>query len=156
VTNLRVPWPLLLLLLPATEIAGFIVVGQKIGVLATLALILATFVLGLVLLRIQGFGILSRIREESERGIVPGREMIHAAMVMVAGFLLLLPGFLTDLIGLLLFLPFVRDFGWRMLRAKFAPVAGNATRPAPVIDLDRDEYGSAPRPDSPWREDQGR
>lgn len=151
--------PILLLLLPIAEIAGFIVVGGEIGVLATLALIFATSIAGIVLLRIQGIGLLARIRRETELGRVPGREMIHAAMIMLAGILLLIPGFITDLAGLLLFIPVVRDFGWKLLRGRVVtmPQSGRsqaaASHSGRIIDLDESEYDSPPRPDSPWRRD---
>ena len=152
---MRIPWfALLLLILPVAEIAGFIVVGSEIGVLATLLLIFATSLLGLLLLRIQGIGVLARIRRESDAGRIPGREMIHAAMILIAGVLLLVPGFLTDLAGLLLFIPAIREIGWRLVRDRIVLVGESghaARRQAPVIDLDESEYDSQPRPDSPWR-----
>ena len=107
--------PFLLLALPVAEIAVFIVVGQYIGLLATLAMILVTAVIGSALLRIQGFGLLQRIGREAEQGRVPGRELVHGVMILIAGVLLLTPGFITDAIGFLLFVPAVRDLGWRLL-----------------------------------------
>lgn len=167
--------PLFLLALPFLEIAGFVIVGQKIGVLSTLALVIASGVLGAILLRTQGLGAMSRIRRELDAGGDPGREVAHGAMIMLAGVLLLIPGFVTDIIGLLLFLPPVRDLAWGFLRKRvvvsaagfggFArpgagPGAGPGARPhgrrgGKTIDLDADEYSSGseggPRPDSPWR-----
>jgi UPF0716 protein FxsA len=163
--------PLVLLALPFLEIAGFVIVGQQIGVLYTLALVIASGILGAILLRIQGFGVMSRIRRELEAGGDPGREVAHGAMILRAGVLLLIPGFVTDIVGLLLFLPPVRDLAWGFLRNRvvvstrgFAgfsrPGAGSGTRPydrrgGKTIDLDADEYSSGPdggpRGDSPWR-----
>jgi UPF0716 protein FxsA len=163
--------PLFLLALPFLEIAGFVIVGQQIGVLYTLALVVASGILGAILLRIQGFGAMSRIRRELDAGGDPGREVAHGAMILLAGVLLLIPGFVTDIIGLLLFLPPVRDLAWGFLRDRvvvsaggfggFArPGAGSGARPhdrrgGKTIDLDADEYSSSPdgdaRADSPWR-----
>jgi UPF0716 protein FxsA len=150
----RTSWfALLILLLPVAEIAGFILVGEEIGVLATLALIFATSFLGILLLRVQGFGLLARIRSETEQGRVPGREMVHGLMIMIAGILLLLPGFITDLLGLLLFIPAVRDLGWSLLKSRIV-VAGTSYPPSPaerIVDLEDSEYRREPRPDTPWR-----
>lgn len=148
----------LVLALPVVEITGFIIVGGEIGVLATLALIFVTSALGIVLLRIQGLGVFHRIRAETDRGRVPGREMVHGLMIMIAGVLLLLPGFVTDLAGLLLFIPPIRDLGWKLLRSRI--VAGSGIEPrfrqarrGQTIDLEESEYDSPPRPDSPWQRD---
>lgn len=148
------------LLLPILEIAGFIVVGREIGVLPTLALIMLTSLAGIVLLRIQGFGILRRLNDEARSGRDPARDMIHGVMVVIAGLLLLLPGFITDAFGLLLFLPPVRDFVWRHFRqnitvytssaASFRTAGGNRDR-SPVVDLDEDEFERKPgNGSSPW------
>lgn len=101
--------PFLIFLVPILEIATFVVVGSHIGVLATLLLVMATSVAGAALLRIQGLGTLARIRAQVDRGALPDRELAHGAMIFVAGLLLLMPGFLTDVVGLLLFIPPVRD-----------------------------------------------
>lgn len=151
--------PLFLLALPFLEIAGFVIVGRQIGVFYTLALVIASGVLGVILLRIQGFGVMSRVRKELEAGQDPGRELAHGAMILVAGVLLLIPGFVTDIIGLLLFLPPVRDLAWHFLKGRIVVSAdsfGGFTRPAArsrgkTIDLDANEYSSRPHPDSPWR-----
>ena len=160
--------PLLLLALPVAEIAVFIVVGQYIGLFPTLAMILVTAVIGSALLRIQGFGLLQRIRQETERGRVPGRELVHGVMILVAGVLLLTPGFITDTLGFLLFVPAVRDAGWRVLRDRivvmsssgFAARAGardpRAAPAEPVIDLDAEDFERNPDPSSPWAGRDGR
>lgn len=155
--------PFLLLALPVAEIAVFIVVGQYIGLLATLAMILVTAVIGSALLRIQGFGLLRRIGRETEQGRVPGRELVHGVMILIAGVLLLTPGFITDALGFLLFVPAVRDLGWRLLSERivlmsssgFAAHAesGRDARPGrgePVIDLDAEDFERKTDPSSPW------
>lgn len=160
--------PFLLLVLPIAEITMFIVVGREIGVLATLGLILLTAIVGSLLLRTQGFGILRRISEETRAGRVPGRELIHGAMILVAGVLLLTPGFVTDTLGFLLFIPKVRDLGWRLVKDRITIVAsgvaggggryshGPARRPGkPVIDLGEEDFRREPSPDSPWRDGSG-
>lgn len=157
--------PLFVLALPIIEIAGFVIVGEEIGVLATLGLVITAAILGAVLLRIQGFGVMTRIRAEVDAGRDPSGEVIKGVMVLVAAILLLIPGFFTDIVGLLLFLPPVREFAWRALKrrviissARFGggfsaggPGASAGRGRGGTIDLDADEYSHAPRGDSPWR-----
>ena len=111
-------FPIFILALPLLEIAGFIIVGRQIGVLPTLGLVVLSSIAGALLLRIQGFGVMTRIRNEVEAGRDPGRELAHGAMILLAGMLLLIPGFVTDIIGLLLFIPPVRDLAWRFLKRR--------------------------------------
>lgn len=148
--------PLILIVLPLIEIAGFALVGSLIGVLPTVALAIATTVLGAVLLRIQGFGALMRIRATLEAGGTPGRDVVHGLMIALAGLLLVVPGFFTDALGLVLFLPPVRELVWRFLKARIV-VVGTAGRPAQgfrregsrTIELDADDF--ARRDDTPPR-----
>jgi UPF0716 protein FxsA len=151
--------PLFLLALPFLEIAGFIVVGSKIGVLATLALIILSIFLGVFLLRLQGFGLIQKIREETAAGRTPKRELVHGVMLLFAAFLLIIPGFITDIIGLLLFIPAVRDIGWRFISDRVVVVNSGNRRSSrtsrsqikdKVIELDPEDYSSKPDPNSPW------
>lgn len=149
--------PLLLLAWPLAEIAVFVIVGGKIGVLSTIGLILATAVAGSLLLRFQGFGVLRRIQAEIDAGRDPGRELANGAMILFAGILLLLPGFITDVIGILLFIPPVRNAVWRGLKGRvgsftyYGPTRSEAGKNARTIDLDPDDYTSEGDPESPWR-----
>jgi UPF0716 protein FxsA len=151
--------PLFVLALPFLEIAGFIVVGSEIGVLATLGLIILSIFVGVFLLRFQGLGLIQKIREETAAGRTPKRELVHGVMLVFAAFLLIIPGFITDIIGLLLFIPAVRDFGWRCISDRVVVVnSGERPRRRPdtsrikdrVIELDPEDYSSKPDPDSPW------
>ena len=158
---MRLPVLPLILILPFAEIAGFVIVGREIGVLPTLGLVVLSSVIGFALLRIQGLDILGRIRREMERGNVPGREMTHGVMILLAGFLLMVPGFITDIFGLLLFIPWVRDRVWQLLGRKIV-VSGASFRTGrrgpedhrkseKTIDLDADDYTSSNNSDTPWR-----
>lgn len=128
------------------EIAVFILVGDAIGVLPTLALILLSGVVGVVLMRVQGFGVIARIRAEQAAGRVPGREVLHGFMILAAGILLLLPGFVTDVLGLLLFIPAVRDGAWNLVKNRLTVVTNvrgfRGRRPPAdrVLDLDDDQF----------------
>lgn len=154
--------------IPILEIAVFIMIGEQIGVFATLAMIFVTAVIGTALLRQQGFALLARIRAETDAGRIPGAELGHGAMILVAGVLLLTPGFVTDAIGFLLFVPAVRQAIWRFIatRMKVHVVnmsASSATGSAQhrqdgVVDLDEDEWSRKGDPDTPWGQggEQGR
>lgn len=143
------------------EIAVFVLVGEQIGVLPTLALVLATAVAGSILLRIQGFGIFSRVQRMLDQGRMPGRELVHGVMILLAGVLLLTPGFVTDTLGFLLFIPPLRDATWGFLRNRVVVMRGTNSPPGGkghqerVIDLDMDDYTHTEDDDSPWRDHRG-
>lgn len=160
--------PFLLLAIPVAEIAAFILIGGKIGILWTFAMILLTAVIGSILLRVQGFQIINRLREESNAGRIPGKELGHGAMVLVAGVLLLTPGFITDTLGFLLFVPFIRSLIWSKLASRVSIITPegfgsrgrssfNQGRDGDVVDLDPEDFshsgGKNDRtdPSSPWR-----
>lgn len=155
--------PFLLLFIPILEIAVFIMVGGQIGVASTLGMILVTAILGSILLRIQGISTLARIQEKSRDGAIPGKELVNGVMIMIAGVLLLTPGFVTDSIGFLLFFPPFRHFLWSTLASKVVvqtkgafqqgshPFGQHQNRNTEdVVDLDPSEFSEKPNPDSPW------
>jgi UPF0716 protein FxsA len=148
--------PFLLLAVPLAEIATFVIVGSKIGVVATIALVLVTAVTGATLLRIQGLGTLDRIRTQMDRGEMPGRDLVHGLMIMIAGVFLLTPGFITDTLGLLLFVPSIRERAWRFLRERVLFTVRATSRSGGswrgdgrrTIDLDSEEFSRNDRPSS--------
>ena len=158
--------PFLLLVVPLAEIAAFVVIGGQIGVLATLAMVLVTAVIGSFLLRRQGIGLFNRINTEMRANRVPGRELVHGVMILVAGVLLLTPGFVTDTIGFLLFIPAIRDLVWRAVKDRIVvhtmtggfegPGGPRRSRDEGVVDLDEDEYRRNPDASSPWSDETGR
>ena len=97
-----------LILVPIIEIYVIVQVGQEIGVLPTLVLLVAVSLLGAALLRREGSRAWRSFQEATARGRVPAREVADGALVLLAGVLLLTPGFVTDAFGLLLLLPPVR------------------------------------------------
>jgi UPF0716 protein FxsA len=105
--------PLLLFLLlfvgvPLVELYFLIKVGSQIGAFSTLFLTVFTALLGGWMVRRQGFSTLTRVRGSMERGEVPAFEMMEGAVLLVCGFLLLLPGFITDVVGFVFLVPPVR------------------------------------------------
>lgn len=139
------PLFLLLLIVPLIEIGLFITIGQRIGVWPTLGLVLLTAVAGSILLRQQGMGVIRQLRRDIEMRRVPAGPLAHGAAIVVAGLLLLTPGFLTDTIGLLLFVPAVRRWLWRLVAERVVTVVrtDTARRKAGserVVDLESDEF----------------
>lgn len=126
---------------PFLEIAAFVAVGREIGIFGTLALTIATSAVGAVLLRFQGVASLMRVRREMAHGGEPMRAIGHTALIALGGVLLLLPGFVSDIFGLLLFIPAVRTalIGWIGRNAHVTVIrAGRGGRR--VVDLDPDEW----------------
>lgn len=99
----------LFLVVPIIEIALFVVVGTRIGLGPTLAIVLLTAVAGSWLVARQGSATWLEFQAQLARGELPGAPLAHGAMILVAGALLLTPGFLTDLIGFALLIPAVRE-----------------------------------------------
>lgn len=99
---------LILIAIPVTEIAVFIQVGGAVGVLPTLIIIVITAMAGASLLRQQGLQTLNRIRQSVDQQQFPAAELFDGLCLIIAGAFLLTPGFVTDGVGFLLFLPPVR------------------------------------------------
>lgn len=133
----------LFLAVPLTEIAVFIQVGGLIGPASTVAAVVATAALGLVLLRSQGLATLRRAQASVERGEAPVREVFDGACLLIAGVLLLIPGFVTDAVGFALFLPPVRS-GLR--RALGGAVAGAVGGGAVHVHSHGGAFGGARHP----------
>lgn len=149
---------------PIIEIAVFIKVGAWLGVAPTVAVIFLTALLGTALLRHQGFAVLMRVRESLAAGRFPVDEAFDGLCLLVAGVLLLTPGFVTDAIGLLLFVPPVRVLvrraaaGWLLSSGRVATWPGGPGAPPPggptVIDGEYEEIDGRRQPpggDNPWR-----
>jgi len=104
---------------PLIEITLFVKVGGLIGLWPTLAIVFGTALLGHSMMRTQGGQALARLQASLAEGRGnPGVEMVHGAMILVAGILLLTPGFFTDALGLALLVPRVRTavFNWAKSR----------------------------------------
>jgi UPF0716 protein FxsA len=119
---------LLFIVVPIVELYVIIQIGQAIGILPTIALLILDSVLGAALMRSQGRATWRRFNLALGEGRVPGREVMDGALVIFGGALLLTPGFLSDILGLILLLPPTRAVVRTMLLRRFAGriVAGAA------------------------------
>lgn len=109
----------LFVVVPIVELAVIIQIGREIGVLPTIALLIAASVLGTALMRSQGRATWLRFNAALAEGRVPGREVMDGALIIFGGALLLTPGFLSDVLGLFLLLPPTRAIVRKLLAARF-------------------------------------
>jgi UPF0716 protein FxsA len=118
---------------PLVEIYVLIQVGQVIGPWPTIALLILDSVLGSWLIKREGSRAWRELSAALNTGAIPGRELADAALILIGGTLMLTPGFVTDVLGLLLISPFSRPVARRLLisglRHRF--LRGNLRRPAP-------------------------
>lgn len=96
---------LLFILVPLAELYLFMQLGSRIGLGPTLAIIILTGILGAALTKAQGTRALTRFRQATAEGRLPHLEVIDGLLILLAGAVLLTPGFLTDTVGFLLLLP---------------------------------------------------
>jgi UPF0716 protein FxsA len=108
-----------LLVVPIAELAVLIQVGTTIGVWWTILLLIAVSALGSWLVKREGLGLWRRANRELEAGRMPTKELLDGVLVLFAGALLLTPGFLSDVVGILLLLPPTRALLRRLLRRRF-------------------------------------
>ncbi len=115
------PWLFIIIAVawPAAEIATFIAVARWIGLLGAVAGVVLSGMAGMALLRAQGLDTARRAQSQIARGQMPVIELFDAACLALAGLLLLLPGFVTDLAALPLLLPPVRRLLRRLLAGRF-------------------------------------
>ena len=99
---------LLFVLIPIIEIGVFILVGDQLGLGPTIAIVIITAVIGVNLLKQQGFVAIRDIQDSMNQGKMPALELAAGAQLLFAGGLLLTPGFVTDSIGFLLMIPAIR------------------------------------------------
>lgn len=103
---------------PLIEIGLFIQVGGLIGLFPTLAIVLVTAVLGTWLVRTQGAMALGQLRTSFSDLRDPTEPLVHGAMILFAGALLLTPGFFTDAVGFAFLVPSIRQAAYKSLRAR--------------------------------------
>jgi len=148
---------LLFILVPVAEIIVIFKVAGHLGWLETLSILLLVSIFGAWLVRREGINTLVRIQGDLARGVVPTKQIVDGLLILVAGALLLTPGFLTDIAGLLLLFPptriAVRSLLIRRYRTRIDAYQRGAT-PGPrmwthfVVDDDIvDTQGRERRPD---------
>jgi UPF0716 protein FxsA len=136
---MMLPLVLLFIAVPLAELAVIIQVGQAIGVWWTIGVLLADSILGAWLMRHQGRTTWRRFNAALQEGRVPTREVLDGALVIFGGALLLTPGFITDIFGLVLLIPPSRALVRVVLARRFASrmiVSAGRMRTRPPSDYD--------------------
>lgn len=140
---------LLILLVPIVEIWAILAVGGMIGGWQTAALLLAVTVLGGWIVRREGRRAWHTLQDAVRRGVPPDRELADGALVLAGGILLLTPGFVTDVFGLVLVLPLTRPL-LRALLLRRLQAAALASAGSPGIQFPGARFpGARPDPRSP-------
>ncbi|WP_455478821.1 FxsA family protein [Bartonella sp. B10] len=94
------------------EIAGFIFVGEEIGILATLSLVVLTAIIGIILLRIKGLNLLSNIQNNFLQGYPIENYVINDILIIIGAILLIFPGFVSDILGISLLIKPIHTIVW--------------------------------------------
>jgi UPF0716 protein FxsA len=110
---------LLFIGLPLLELYILIKIGSYLGAFQTIALIIFSGVLGLLLARLEGLRTLHQIRQNLSQGILPAEEMLDSVLIFAGGVLFVVPGVITDFAALVLLIPFTRTIFKRCLRRRF-------------------------------------
>ena len=111
---------LLIILVPIIEIYLFIKIGSQIGAISTISLILFTAILGVFYARYEGFNTLKSGMSQLVKNQLPVYEIVSGAALAFAALLLILPGFATDFIGLLLIFPLTRKLLFKKVSKKYS------------------------------------
>ena len=111
---------LLFTLIPVVELFLLIQLSSFLGPLSTIILVVSTGFAGASLAKLQGLQTITRIQENYKQGIMPGDELIDAFLILVAGIVLITPGLLTDIAGILLLIPSTRNTFKKSVKRWFA------------------------------------
>jgi UPF0716 protein FxsA len=112
------PFPLLFIALPIIELTGLILAGEEFGALNVVLWVILSFLIGIQVIRMAGWVTARNLQDSMRRGDMPLGAMFQAAGMVFAGIFLIIPGFLTDFIGLLLLIAPVRDAIGRSVATK--------------------------------------
>ncbi len=107
---------LIFAVIPVIELALLIKVGSIIGTMNTISIVILTAIIGAYMVKLEGLGVMSRIQANMQEGIFPAEELINGMLILIAGALLLTPGFFTDVIGFFMVIPVSRNFLKRIVR----------------------------------------
>ena len=131
---------LLFIAVPLVELYVIVETARSIGTLETIGLLILVSVVGAWMVRAQGLAVLWRVRSKLAEGLMPGRELVDGALVLLAGALMLTPGFVTDTVGLLLLFPptrmAIRPFVIRRFRHRVAYFGPGETGAGTIHDTD--------------------
>ena len=138
---------------PIIEIALFIQIGGFLGLFPTLAIVVFTAFAGTYLVRAQGLSVLSQLQSRFREMSDPSEPLVHGAMILFSGALLLTPGFFTDFVGFLLLIPNVRTAVFQKVKERMNIQNANfKTAFSSTQNLYEGEYEPVSNPEnSPWK-----
>jgi UPF0716 protein FxsA len=110
---------LIFIVVPLLELYVIIQVGQEIGALNTIGILILISVVGAYLSKREGMGVIARVRRQAEAGQVPTNELIDGFLILVGAIFLLVPGFISDAIGILMLFPPTRAIFRGFLKRRF-------------------------------------
>lgn len=154
----RLPFPVLLplvliLLIPIVELSVMVSVAGRIGVLTTVALVVLMSLVGAAVARRAGLGSLRRLQQALDAKRPPVAEVFDGFCVLLAGGLLVLPGFVTDIVGVILLLPPVRALLYKAVARRMERQAARRPTPGPrgvpVIEGEYEEIEPPAEPRAP-------
>jgi len=100
---------LIFIAVPMIELALLIEIGSRIGSIETIGIIILTGAIGAYLAKQEGLRTIFKIQENLRQGIIPAREMVDGLIILLSGAFLITPGFLTDIVGFVLLIPYTRE-----------------------------------------------
>ena len=130
---------ILIIAIPLIEIYLFIKIGSQIGAINTLALILITALLGVWYARFEGFNTLKSGITQLRNNEIPIYEIVSGAAITIAAAMLIIPGFATDIFGILLIFPFTRKLILNKISEKYKKKRKNHNQYEKIIDGESEE-----------------
>lgn len=97
-----------LLVIPILELTIFLILGNYFGIAETLLMIIGTGIIGGILMKKQGLKVVQNVQQQIQNGVMPGDAIINGLSVLIGSILLLFPGFITDIVGVLILIPITR------------------------------------------------
>lgn len=141
---------LLFVVVPLLELALLIKVGQVVGFLPTMALVVFTGVTGAWLARLEGLRTLWKLREDLARGQLPGQAIMDGMSILLGAAFLLTPGIITDVVGFSLLLPVTRRGIQRRVRKRLEQSIRDGAIQMTVLDVGG--FGAHPSRPEPWKD----
>ncbi len=138
---------LFFVLVANVELFTFLYLGKSIGLLPTLVIIIGTGMIGAYLAKKEGLKSWSRIKAALAHGQNPSKEMINGLCILLAGIALCIPGFISDICGLILIIPFVRKHLVPMIARRWQPLSFLGLN----TQFDNDEDTTEPNAPTPFR-----
>ena len=134
---------LLFLAVPLAEILVIVEVAQRTGIIETIALLLIVSILGAWLVKSEGMGVIRKIQFQLIQGQIPNKELLDGGLILIAGVFMLTPGFITDVVGLLLLFPLTRPIIRRLFFKRIVNQPFRATGSDPkqsTFNFTRDSF----------------